>query len=669
MSSTQSQIQHGSHRRSSVAKAGEHKKLGRLRSLGLSELWQVGLLLPQHWEDFTHPIDDFAYPFLDGISYALVGQVVSFEARFSGTPRLTGYLRDANAIRIGFTIFGDTREIEQTLRKVGNSVALFYGKISLFNNRPWMKSLEVVNPKWAGRLRPVYPAKSRTIGADLVRSRVLANLKESVPVCAKWIERELAGFGSSNSLAEMAGFSGETVEQILWKAHIPHSIEEGTRAQSGLELLAGLGIIKGAKGAPGTKNVARAFVPGDWRRRAANLPYALTDEQSQAIIEICNDLQKHTQMRRILSGDVGTGKTCVFGVVCAAVADGNGKSIVLLPNIGLADQVSDELRGYFPDVEIETVTAETHQINPASSVLVGTTALLHRSIPWQPDLLVVDEQQKFSREQREQLMGENTNLLESTATCIPRTMALARYGVIHVSKLTRCHCKKTIYTKIWHKPEWKQLYEQAMRTLSHGDQIMLVYPLREKAEVQDKEGNSKTASLSHLRSASEIYEIWNARFPGQVRLLHGQMENELKREVLDDLRSSKASIAICTSISEIGLTIPNLRRVIVVHPERHGLITLHQIRGRLARHGGEGYFDLFLPYPLKAEAFERLRVLEMTCNGFEVSELDMRLRGVGDLSHASDKQSGSDETFLFGRSVRLSLLDEAMRIAESAFAG
>jgi ATP-dependent DNA helicase RecG len=302
-------------------------------------------------------------------------------------------------------------------------------------------------------------------------------------------------------------------------------------------------------------------------------------------------------------------------------------------------------------------------------VLVGTTALLHRSIPWQPDLLVVDEQQKFSREQREQLMGENTNLLESTATCIPRTMALARYGVIHVSKLTRCHCKKTIYTKIWLKPEWKQLYEQAMRTLSHGDQIMLVYPLREKAEVQDKEGNSKTASLSHLRSASEIYEIWNARFPGQVRLLHGQMENELKREVLDDLRSSKASIAICTSISEIGLTIPNLRRVIVVHPERHGLITLHQIRGRLARHGGEGYFDLFLPYPLKAEAFERLRVLEMTCNGFEVSELDMRLRGVGDLSHASDKQSGSDETFLFGRSVRLSLLDEAMRIAESAFAG
>ena len=111
---------------------------------------------------------------------------------------------------------------------------------------------------------------------------------------------------------------------------------------------------------------------------------------------------------------------------------------------------------------------------------------------------------------------------------------------------------------------------------------------------------------------------------------------------------------------EVGINLPKLRRVVVVHPERHGLTTLHQIRGRVARLGGKGYCDLFLPNHVKEKTMARLRVLETTSDGFRVSEWDMRLRGVGDLSQNSTKQSGSDDTFLYGRQVSLDVLDAVM---------
>jgi len=122
-------------------------------------------------------------------------------------------------------------------------------------------------------------------------------------------------------------------------------------------------------------------------------------------------------------------------------------------------------------------------------------------------------------------------------------------------------------------------------------------------------------------------------------------------------------------IIEVGGTIPNLRRVIIVHPERHGLTTLHQFRGRFAHHGGVGYFDLFLPNFVKEDTLKRLNVLVQTTDGFKVSELDMQLREVGDLSQASSKQSGADDTFLFGRSVQLSTFDRAMDILENTKEG
>lgn len=641
------------------AKSKKPDPLGRLKSFGLKETWQVALLLPKRWEDFTRVLTRFDHPVLEGDWYAVEGIVVGMEARFTGTPRLTGTLSDRDGRKMGFTVFGDTRDLQQDLKAAGREPVLLYGKMGSFNDRPWLDSIEVVHPWWRGKYRPVYPGKTGVIGPELVRARVMHHLRAALPQAARWIREELQEFGDENALLELIGAQGASLEKVLACAHIPPTEELGRQAQEALEFLAGLGIIRAAKGNQGPKK-ARAFLPGSWERRAAMIPFAMTGEQRQAIVEIVGDLTLHVPMRRILTGDVGTGKTCVFGTACAAVADGQGRSVVLLPNFGLAGQVAREMHSWWPDLNIQTVTTETGDIDADASILVGTTALLHRELPWKPDLVVVDEQQKFSREQREQMIAPDTNLLESTATCIPRSMALARYGVVKVSKLTECHAKKTIHTRVWHRNQWPELYARAMDTLKSGSQLLLVYPLRDSEDREKEEQEDK--QRPPMRSAAEVFAQWDKRFPGQVRLLHGQMSDADKDAALADMREGKASVLCATTVVEVGVTLPLLRRVIVVHPERHGLTTLHQIRGRLARLGGEGWFDLFLPYPVKEPTMERLNVLVQTTDGFEVSELDMRLRGVGDLSQASSKQTGADDTFLFGRPVRLEILDKALEV-------
>ena len=643
-----------------IAKRKNQTPLGRLKSFGLSAPWQVALFLPSGWDDLTRPLVDFSRPIFPGDTYVVVGQLIGDpQVRFgSGAPRLTGYLTDPHGRRVGFSAFGDTRTFEDSLKANREKVVLV-GQMDIFNERPWLKNPEIVSPSWLGRIRPRYSGKTGVINPETVRDRVLGLLRGAVPMAAKFLEEELKVFGSPTELVKAAGVPDWSLDALLYLAHIPHTVEEGKKAQEALERLAAMGILASAR-INQTEGKVRAFLPGNWKQRAASISFPLTDEQEAAIEDACRDMATHEPMRRLLTGDVGTGKTAVFGTVCAAVADGQGKSIILLPNFVLAGQVAREMSEWWPDLRIQVVTGETKDLDPEAAILVGTTALLHRTLPWKADLVVVDEQQKFSREQREQLIAANTNLLESTATCIPRSMALARYGVVKVSKLTQCHAKKTLHTRVWYRDQWAQLFSDTMNTLRSGSQVLLVYPLREKGEEDKEPKEDQKGPQKELRSAAEVFDIWEKKFPGRVRLLHGQMSDSDKDAALRDMREGRADVCISTTVVEIGVTIPNLRRVIVVHPERHGLTTLHQIRGRLARLGGEGWCDLFLPYHVKEQTMERLRVLERTTDGFEIAEWDMKLRGVGDLSKASDKQSGSDDTFLFGRPVRMEILDEVM---------
>lgn len=634
--------------------------LGRLKSLGLTEMWQVALLLPNSWDDMTQPVDRFDLRMARGDMRVFKGRLISpLKRKFEGaTPRTTGSIVDGAGREIFFTVFGDSREFEKDLKENADNLFL-YGQVDIYNDNYWLKSPEIVQEKWIGRLRPRYPGKPSVIKPDTVRDRVVRSLKGAIPVAAEHLAQQLRSFGSKSELAQLAGLPNWPIETILTQAHVPRTREYGLRSQKALEHMAALGIIKSAQGNHGSVTLSRPLRLGDWRKRAASISFPLTDEQETAITEIMSDLAGSVPMRRILSGDVGSGKTSVYLTAAAAVVDGLGTVVVLLPNASLAGQIARECQEWWPDMPFQLITGESKE-EICAPLIIGTTAVLFRD-SFVPDLVIADEQQKQARSQREQLTGPETHLLEVTATCIPRSQALIRYGVMKVSKLTKNHTPKTIHTRIWHAREGSELFKEAGKTLAAGDRILLVYPLREKAEVSDEEEQDTPARKKpNLRSAQEVFEKWCHMFPGQVRLLHGQMSDEEKKSALADMSSGAASILVATTVVEVGITIPRLRRCIVVHPDRHGLTTLHQLRGRLARHGGEGWFDLYLPNKVKDETMARLQVLVETTDGFSVAEHDMRLRGVGDMSRDSNRQSGADETFLFGRPVSIDALDEVM---------
>jgi ATP-dependent DNA helicase RecG len=639
----------------------QNASLGRLKSLGLSEMWQVALLLPNGWDDLTRIVDRFDARMQRGEPVVLKGRLVTPLKHFfeGGTPRMTGKISDGAGREITFTVFGDFREVEKDLKENADCLHLF-GQIDIYKDAYQLKNPDIVQEKWLGRLRPRYPGKPRVITPDTVRDRVGWALRDAIPVAAEHLAHQLNHFGSKSDLAKLAGLADWPLETILTQAHYPRSLEYGKRSQRALERLAALGIIKSAQGNHSTNKLDRPLRLGDWRKRAATISFKHTDEQELAVTEIMTDLARNVPMRRILSGDVGTGKTGVYLTAAAAVVDGLGTVVVLLPNASLAAQIARECEEWWPDMPYQLITGESRE-DICAPLVIGTTAILFRD-NFIPDLVIIDEQQKMARHQREQLVGPETHLLEVTATCIPRTQALIRYGVVNVSRLSKNHTLKTIYTRIWQAREGMELFREASKTLEAGDRILLVYPLREKAEVADENEKETPAAKKKpdLRSAEEVFQKWCQMFPGKVRWIHGQMSNDEKKTSLDDMSSGAASVLVATTVVEVGITIPKLRRCIVVHCERHGLTTLHQLRGRLARHGGEGWFDLYLPNKVKDETMARLQVLVETTDGFKVAEHDMRLRGVGDMSKDSTRQSGADETFLFGRPVSIDALDEMM---------
>jgi ATP-dependent DNA helicase RecG len=224
--------------------------------------------------------------------------------------------------------------------------------------------------------------------------------------------------------------------------------------------------------------------------------------------------------------------------------------------------------------------------------------------------------------------------LQATATPIPRTTALITHGAMDVSIIREMPVAKIITTHIVAAGDAKRLFDHTRKVLDGGGQVAIVYPI-----VKDEEQAKK--------SVVAAFAEWNKRFPGLVGMVHGQMKEAEKVAAVDALKSGLHKIAIVSSVIEIGLTLPSLRSLIVVSAERHGTSTLHQLRGRVARHGGNGYFFMFLPKAVTPETMQRLQLLVEHDDGFTLSEKDAELRGYGDLFEASERQSGTSRSTVF----------------------
>ncbi len=370
---------------------------------------------------------------------------------------------------------------------------------------------------------------------------------------------------------------------------------------------------------------------GDLDSFIKSLPFILTNDQLKVIDEIKKDFLKDIAAKRVIMGDVGSGKTMVI-LACVVLAYPS-KSILMAPTTVLASQIYDEAKKFLPkNFKIILVTNKSDKKESLDSYdfLIGTHALLYRDVP-DADLIMIDEQHRFGTKQRELIsalvsLGERkAHFLQFSATPIPRTLSMMQSSIIDISEIKELPFPKNIETKIIGYDEFEELTTHIQNEIQQGRQCIVVYPLVQESEAID------------YQSIYESRSWWEKRFE-KVYVTYGK--DKEKQEVLEAFRKD-GNILIATTLIEVGISLPNLSTIVLVAPERLGLASLHQLRGRVSRTGLKGYCFLFT----KQKANQRLENFASTIDGFEIAELDLQYRQAGDLLKGEEQSGRSFKWF------------------------
>ena len=376
------------------------------------------------------------------------------------------------------------------------------------------------------------------------------------------------------------------------------------------------------------------------------LPFALTNAQKRVIKEIRIDTQRGSQMNRLIQGDVGSGKT-VVALMSMLLANDNGyQACMMAPTEILARQhyqsLVDLLKGELVNVAILTGNTTKkqrvilHQQLEAGEIdiLVGTHALIEDKVQFNNlGLVVIDEQHRFGVEQRAKLWRKNVvppHILVMTATPIPRTLAMTLYGDLDVSVIDELPVgRKPIETKHLFESQRLRMFGFMKQEIAKGRQVYVVYPLIKESEKLD---------LLNLETGVEQMRYQFPLPDYQISIVHGQMPNADKQYEMQRFIEGKSQIMVATTVIEVGVNVPNASVMIIENAERFGLSQLHQLRGRVGRGAEQSFCILMSGVKLSANSKMRLETMVKTNNGFEISEIDLQLRGPGDIT--GTQQSG-----------------------------
>lgn len=624
--------------------------LGRLKRLGFLTWADCLFCTPKEFRDYREgrlvlPLPDM------GVAHYVVLSLTG-KACFDSNGQQTSNLRrttsvlmravDSHGEGVDIAVFGGVFPWCQMTP--GQEIHL-YGDLVTWKGKRQYKNPEFVRPERRGRISSVYKGKAGQVKADTIEDGVSKGLGHIQAAACKLLEQ--VGMRESEFVRKIKMLP----EEFLRMLHEPLSLHEGHVALCLAEELALESILHRISASKCTTPVPQSAMNIDKalvHRLIEGLPYALTADQIQCIWEIVGDLRSPYPMDRLLSGDVGTGKSVTYQVPAVAAHLSGCKVAIQVPNTLLVDQMVNEIQTLFPGVPVHPVRSGGKILDGIS---VGTTALLGAAKKQKItiDLLVADEQHKFSTAQRQQLRQSHTNYLESTATAIPRTLALAMFGAISLSVLKTCPVQKAIHTRIVPREKGGDLFTFVDKIISAGGQAAIIYPLAE--DLADGERASVEAAFSRFSKS----------YPGRAAMLHGKMKQEDKDATIENMKNGRTAVLVSSTVIEVGVTLPSLRAVIVVHPERFGLSQLHQLRGRVARKGGKGYFFLYLPKPAAEESMARLQLLVECGDGFTLAEKDTELRGFGDIDMTGVNQSGVGRLLFWGVSLTKQQIEAAAR--------
>jgi ATP-dependent DNA helicase RecG len=551
-----------------------------------------------------------------------------------------------------------------------------YGKVKAIKDRLIIDhpEIEVVEPEndasaaiHVGRVVPIY-ALATGIKQKFLRGLIHRALTELAQDEAGCSFPPLLPPGCAKEAEAVLGHAPADAATALRAMHFPESEEELASASREFALgsffrlqLAVAHRRRLRDSAPGQPRCGRGVLLAEMAR---GLPFAMTEAQKRAVREIRADLKSRSPMRRLLQGDVGSGKTAVAMAAIALAIESGCQAAVMAPTQILAEQHFRNFSRQFAPlgrtVALRTgAKVESPGEGKRPDIVIGTHALLFakaRDLLAEPGLVVIDEQHKFGVAQRARLMDTGTapHVLVMTATPIPRTLTMTLYGDLDVSVLDELPPGRgEILTAIRVAPDKRKVTRFVREQLALGRQAYIVHPLVGESEKQD------------AADATSGWEDWQRRLPGAtIALLTGRTPPEEKETIMGRFRAGEIQVLVTTTVIEVGVDVPNATIMLVEDAGRFGLAQLHQLRGRVGRGGHKSYCLLLLGKDDTGHA-ARLEILTRTRDGFVIAEEDLRQRGPGDvLGTAQSGLPGLDAPAL-ERITDTRLIAAARRLADS----
>ncbi len=531
-----------------------------------------------------------------------------------------------------------------------NEPYVVFGRISRYGStfsmaHPEMELLSVHERGLKVAMQPIYPSTER-LSAKGITNRVLGKMMQQLFLESKGQFPE----SLSGSLIDELRLLSKS--EALFNIHFPKNQELLAKAKFRLKfeelLFVQLQLIskkilrkQKIKGLP-FDNVGENFTTFFEK----HLPFELTKAQKRVIKEIRSDLGSNAQMNRLLQGDVGSGKTIV-ALMCMLLAIDNGfQACLMAPTEILANQHYQGLKELLGSMEIKMalLTGSTKKSertllhnqleNGNMNILVGTHAVLEDKVQFKNlGLAIVDEQHRFGVAQRSKLWHKNEippHILVMTATPIPRTLAMSLYGDLDISVIDELPPgRKPIKTVHRYDSNRLKVFQFFKDEIKKGRQIYIVYPLIKESEALD------------FKDLMDGYESIARDFPlpdYQISIVHGQMKPADKDYEMERFVKGETQIMVATTVIEVGVHVPNASVMIIESAERFGLSQLHQLRGRVGRGAEQSFCILMTSSKLSEDAKTRLQTMVHTNDGFEIAEVDLKLRGPGDLM--GTQQSG-----------------------------
>lgn len=606
------------------------------KNLGIKTYYDLLYHFPTHYIDrrSVYRIIDFAGD--DMPSLQVRGKFVSFTVQGEGAKtRLVGLFSDGSGVMdvVWFQRIKAIRQLYHTATEY-----ILFGKPSQFNGRWSMVHPEIDTPEAAeskGGFRGVYPL------TEQLRNRGFSSRTFSNAVTD--ILRGIKAMSETLPQEVISGYRLMGLREAMTAIHNPQSPAqlEGARMRFKFEELfyLQLDIQRYARRRNGSVRGFHFPRIGHFFNTFYSqfLPFPLTGAQKRVIKEIRADMATGRQMNRLLQGDVGSGKTLV-ALLCMLIAlDNDTQACLMAPTEILATQHFETITKMVAPmgINVRLLTGSTRkkerevihqQLTDGSlHILIGTHAVIEDNVRFKNlGFIVIDEQHRFGVAQRARLWTKNViapHVLVMTATPIPRTLAMTVYGDLDVSIIDELPPgRKPVQTLLRYEEDRFATYQGIGRQLRMGRQVYIVYPLIKENEKLD------------LKSLEEGYENICETFRDyRVAFVHGQMKPNEKEYQMGLFARHEAHILVATTVIEVGVNVPNATTMLIENAERFGLSQLHQLRGRVGRGEGQSYCILMSKRKIAKDTRKRLELMTSTTDGFAIAEVDMQMRGPGDI--------------------------------------